>query len=179
MLQEIMQAYADHVLFEKYNDYVESEAEKPITTPNQLKVILSGRLLMHNRQEEGDQFLNHCLNACDFKQIFDNCKYFYSPVIKDKKLNTPHKILAQSRHLRNKALFKLYGEFIPDLKALLAKAEEVKDIRGKGVADWQYKNDVAMVIDDLLLMLAEISHNIHNSVMLSFDGEDALRHEKD
>ena len=40
-------------------------------------------------------------------------------------------------------------------------------------------NDVAVAIDDLLLMLAEISHNIHNSVMLSFDGEDALDNEKD
>ena len=176
MLQKIMQAYADHVLAEKYNDYLESE--KSITTPDQLKGILSGRLLGYNR-EEIDQFLIHCLNACDFKQIFDNCKYAYSPVIKDKKLNTPHKILVQSRHLRNEALFKLYGEFIPDLKALLAKAEEVKDIKGKGVADWKYKNDVAVAIDNLLLMLAEISHNIHNSVMLSFDGEDALRHEKD
>lgn len=176
MLQKIMQAYADHVLTEKY---LESEAEKPITTPDQLKVILSGRLLGYNRQEEADQFIMRCLDACDFKQIFDNCKYVYSPLIKDKKLNTPHKILVQSRHLRNEALFKLYGEFIPDLKALLAKAEEVYDIKGKGVADWQYKNDVAMVIDNLLLMLAEISHNIHNSVMLSFDGEDALRHEKD
>ena len=177
MLQKIMQAYADHVLVEKYNDYLESE--KSITTPNQLKGILSERLLGYNRQEEVDQFLSCCLNACDFKQIFDNCKYAYSPVIKDKKLNTPHKILVQSRHLRNEALFKLYGEFIPDLKALLAKAEEVKDIKGKGVADWKYKNDVAVAIDGLLLMLAEISHNIHNSVMLSFDGEDALRHEKD
>ena len=177
MLQKIMQAYADHVLAEKYNDYLESE--KPITTPNQLKGILSERLLGYNRQEEVDQFLNHCLNACDFKQIFDNCKYAYSPLIKDKKLNTPHKILVQSRHLRNVALFKLYDEFIPDLRALLAKAEEVKDIKGKGVADWKYKNDVAVAIDDLLIMLAEISHNIHNSVMLSFDGEDALRHEKD
>lgn len=179
MLQKIMQAYADHVLFKKYNDYLESEAEKPITTPDQLRGVVGGRLLMHNRQEEVDQFIMHCLNACDFKQIFDNCKYAYSPVIKDKKLNTPHKILVQSRHLRNEALFKLYDEFIPDLKALLAKAEEVKDIKGKGVADWKYKNDVAVAIDDLLLMLAEISHNIHNSVMLSFDGEDALRHEKD
>lgn len=179
MLQKIMQAYADHVLFEKYNDYFESEVEKPITTPNQLKDILSGRLLGYNREKEADQFIMNCLNACDFKQIFDNCKYFYSPVIKDKKLNTPHKILVQSRHLRNEALFKLYGEFIPDLKALLAKAEEVKDIKGKGVADWKYKNDVAVAIDDLLLMLAEISHNIHNSVMLSFDGEDALDNEKD
>lgn len=177
MLQKIMQAYADYVLAEKYNDYLESE--KPITTPDQLKGILSGRLLGYNREEEVNQFLSHCLNACDFKQIFDNCKYAYSPVIKDKKLNTPHKILVQSRHLRNEALFKLYDKFLPDLKALLAKAEEVKDIKGKGVADWKYKNDVAMAIDDLLLMLAEISHNIHNSVMLSFDGEDALRHEKD
>lgn len=179
MLQKIMQAYADHVLAEKYKDYLESEGKKIITTPDQLKGILSGRLLMHNRQEEADQFIMHCLNACDFKQIFDNCKYTYSPVIKDKKLNTPHKILVQSRHLRNEALFKLYDEFIPDLKALLAKAEEVYDIKGKGVADWQYKNDVAMAISDLLLMLAEISHNIHNSVMLSFDGEDALDNEKD
>lgn len=177
MLQKIMQAYADYVLAEKYNDYLESE--KSITTPDQLKGILSGRLLGYNREKEVNQFLNHCLNACDFKQIFDNCKYAYSPIIKDKKLNTPHKILVQSRHLRNEALFKLYDEFIPDLKALLAKAEEVKDIKGKGVADWKYKNDVAVAIDDLLLMLAEISHNIHNSVMLSFDGEDALRHEKD
>lgn len=177
MLQKIMQAYADHVLAEKYNDYLESE--KSITTPNQLKGILSGRLLGYNREEEVNQFLNHCLNACDFKQIFDNCKYAYSPIIKDKKLNTPHKILVQSRHLRNEALFKLYDEFIPDLKALLAKAEEVKDIKGKGVADWKYKNDVAVAIDYLLLMLAEISHNMHNSVMLAFDGEDALRHEKD
>lgn len=177
MLQKIMQAYADHVLAEKYKDYL--EPEKSITTPDQLKGILSGRLLGYNREKEVNQFLNHCLNACDFKQIFDNCKYAYSPIIKDKKLNTPHKILVQSRHLRNEALFKLYDEFIPDLKALLAKAEEVKDIKGKGVADWKYKNDVAMAIDDLLLMLAEISHNIHNSVMLSFDGEDALRHEKD
>ena len=177
MLQKIMQAYADQVLTEKYNDYLESE--KSITTPDQLKGILSGRLLGYNREEEANLFLSCCLNACDFKQIFDNCKYAYSPVIKDKKLNTPHKILVQSRHLRNEALFKLYGEFIPDLKALLAKAEEVKDIKGKGVADWKYKNDVAVAIDNLLLMLAEISHNIHNSVMLSFDGEDALRHEKD
>ena len=177
MLQKIMQAYADHVLTEKYGDYLESE--KSITTPGQLKGILSGRLLGYNREEEVNQFLSSCLNACDFKQIFDNCKYAYSPVIKDKKLNTPHKILVQSRHLRNEALFKLYGEFIPDLKALLAKAEEVKDIKGKGVADWKYKNDVAVAIDNLLIMLAEISHNIHNSVMLSFDGEDALRHEKD
>lgn len=177
MLQKIMQAYADHVLAEKYKDYL--EPEKSITTPDQLKGILSGRLLGYNREKEVNQFLNHCLNACDFKQIFDNCKYAYSPIIKDKKLNTPHKILVQSRHLRNEALFKLYDEFIPDLKALLAKAEEVKDIKGKGVADWKYKNDVAVAIDDLLLMLAEISHNIHNSVMLSFDGEDALRHEKD
>ena len=177
MLQKIMQAYADHVLAEKYNDYLESE--KSITTPDQLKGILSGRLLGYNREEEVDQFLSCCLDACDFKQIFDNCKYAYSPVIKDKKLNTPHKILVQSRHLRNKALFKLYDEFVPDLKALLAKAEEVKDIKGKGVADWKYKNDVAVAIDYLLLMLAEISHNIHNSVMLAFDGEDALRHEKD
>ena len=176
MLQKIMQAYADHVLTEKY---LESEAEKPITTPDQLKGILSGRLLGYNREKEVNQFLNHCLNACDFKQIFDNCKYAYSPLIKDKKLNTPHKILVQSRHLRNEALFKLYDEFIPDLKALLAKAEEVKDIKGKGVADWKYKNDVAIAISDLLIMLAEISHNIHNSVMLSFDGEAALRHEKD
>ena len=177
MLQKIMQAYADHVLAEKYNDYLESE--KSITTPDQLKGILSGRLLGYNREEEVNQFLSRCLNACDFKQIFDNCKYAYSPVIKDKKLNTPHKILVQSRHLRNEALFKFYDKFLPDLKALLAKAEEVKDIKGKGVADWKYKNDVAVAIDDLLLMLAEISHNIHNSVMLSFDGEDALRHEKD
>lgn len=177
MLQKIMQAYADHVLTEKYNDYLESE--KSITTPDQLKGILSGRLLGYNREKEANLFLSSCLNACDFKQIFDNCKYAYSPVIKDKKLNTPHKILVQSRHLRNEALFKLYGEFIPDLKALLAKAEEVKDIKGKGVADWKYKNDVAVAIDYLLLMLAEISHNIHNSVMLAFDGEDALRHEKD
>lgn len=176
MLQKIMQAYADHVLTEKY---LESEAEKPITTPNQLKVILSGRLLEYNRQEEADQFIMHCLDACDFKQIFDNCKYAYSPLIKDKKLNTPHKILVQSRHLRNEALFKLYDEFIPDLKALLAKAEEVYHINGKGVADWKYKNDVAVAIDNLLLMLAEISHNINDSVMLSFDGEEALRHEKD
>ena len=177
MLQKIMQAYADHVLAEKYSDYLESE--KSITTPDQLKSILSGRLLGYNREKEASQFLSSCLNACDFKQIFDNCKYAYSPVIKDKKLNTPHKILVQSRHLRNEALFKFYDKFLPDLKALLAKAEEVKDIKGKGVADWKYKNDVAMAIDDLLLMLAEISHNIHNSVMLSFDGEDALRHEKD
>ena len=177
MLQKIMQAYADHVLTEKYNDYLESE--KSITTPNQLEGIITDRLLVSDNREEANLFLSSCLNACDFKQIFDNCKYAYSPVIKDKKLNTPHKILVQSRHLRNEALFKLYGEFIPDLKALLAKAEEVKDIKGKGVADWKYKNDVAVAIDDLLLMLAEISHNIHNSVMLSFDGEDALRHEKD
>lgn len=179
MLQKIMQAYADHVLAEKYKDYLESEGKKIITTPDQLKGILSGRLLGYNREKEVNQFLNHCLNACDFKQIFDNCKYTYSPVIKDKKLNTPHKIFVQSRHLRNEALFKLYDEFIPDLKALLAKAEEVNDIKGKGVVDWQYKNDVAMAISDLLLMLAEISHNIHNSVMLSFDGEDALDNEKD
>lgn len=179
MLQKIMQAYAEDVLAEKHKDYLESEAEKPITTPDQLKGILSGRLLGYNREKEADQFIMNCLNACDFKQIFDNCKYAYSPVIKDKKLNTPHKILVQSRHLRNEALFKLYDEFIPDLKALLAKAEEVKDIRGKGVADWKYKNDVAIAISDLLIMLAEISHNINNSVMLSFDGEDALRHEKD
>ena len=179
MLQKIMQTYAEHVLTEKYNDFLESEAEKPITTPDQLRRVVGDHLLVSNRQEEVDKFIMYCLNACDFKQIFDNCKYAYSPVIKDKKLNTPHKILVQSRHLRNEALFKLYGEFIPDLKALLAKAEEVKDIKGKGVADWKYKNDVAVAIDDLLLMLAEISHNIHNSVMLSFDGEDALRHEKD
>lgn len=179
MLQKIMQAYADYVLFKKYNDYLESGAEKPITTPDQLRRVVGGRLLVSNRQEEVDQFIMRCLDACDFKQIFDNCKYAYSPVIKDKKLNTPHKILVQSRHLRNEALFKFYDKFLPDLKALLAKAEEVKDIKGKGVADWQYKNDVAMAIDDLLLMLAEISHNIHNSVMLSFDGEGALRHEKD
>lgn len=177
MLQKIMQAYADHVLTEKYNDYLESE--KSITTPNQLEGIITDRLLVSDNREEANLFLSSCLNACDFKQIFDNCKYAYSPVIKDKKLNTPHKILVQSRHLRNEALFKLYGEFIPDLKALLAKAEEVKDIKGKGVADWKYKNDVAVAIDYLLLMLAEISHNIHNSVMLAFDGEDALRHEKD
>lgn len=179
MLQKIMQAYAEHVLAEKHKDYFESEAEKPITTPDQLRRVVGGRLLVSNRQEEADQFIMHCLDACDFKQIFDNCKYAYSPVIKDKKLNTPHKILVQSRHLRNKALFKLYDKFVPDLKALLAKAEEVKDIKGKGVADWKYKNDVAVAIDDLLIMLAEISHNIHNSVMLSFDGEEALRHEKD
>ena len=179
MLQKIMQAYADHVLAEKYNDYFESGAEKPITTPVQLRRVVGGRLLVSNRLGEVDQFIMSCLDACDFKQIFDNCKYAYSPVIKDKKLNTPHKILVQSRHLRNEALFKFYDKFLPDLKALLAKAEEVKDIKGKGVADWKYKNDVAMAIDDLLLMLAEISHNIHNSVMLSFDGEDALRHEKD
>ena len=177
MLQKIMQAYADHVLFNSYADMLEEGII--ITTPDQLEGIITDRFLVSDNREEIDQFLIHCLNACDFKQIFDNCKYAYSPVIKDKKLNTPHKILVQSRHLRNEALFKLYGEFIPDLKALLAKAEEVKDIKGKGVADWKYKNDVAVAIDDLLLMLAEISHNIHNSVMLSFDGEDALRHEKD
>lgn len=179
MLQKIMQAYADHVLFKKYNDYLESEAEKPITTPDQLRGVVGGRLLMHNRQEEADQFIMHCLNACDFKQIFDNCKYVYSPVIKDKKLNTPHKIFVQSRHLRNEALFKLYDEFIPDLKALLAKAEEVNDIKDKGVVNWQYKNDVAMAISDLLLMLVEIDNNLHNSVMLALDGEDALDNEKD
>ena len=70
MLQKIMQAYADHVLAEKYNDYLESE--RSITTPDQLKGILSGRLLGYNREKEVNQFLNHCLNACDFKQIFDN-----------------------------------------------------------------------------------------------------------